>query len=303
MNRRHFLRHTGAAAAGTLAMGAFPVFFSAPPTIAGVQLFTFFDTIDDDVEGTLKRIRATGYGEVESAFSHKPNFYGLSATDFAGLVKKSGLSWTSHHVLGTPFKLPPGAKMPLGKDGKPISIGKVSNLKDNMQELVDAASAGGVPYLVCANISLGTSAEIKEAVSILNKTDEACKKAGITFVYHNHDWEFKPVEGKIPYSVMLADTQIKMELDLAWALKGGTDPVELFRQQPGRFPLWHVKDLDKEMTTILPVGSGTIDYKRIFDKADAAGMKHFFVEHDMPKDPWDSITKSFGYLKKLVPLN
>ncbi len=302
MNRRSFLRRTGTVAAGSLTLASLPAFLSAPPSSAGVQLFTFFNTIDDDVEGTLKRIRSVGYREIESAFSHKPNFYGMSAKEFAALAKKQDLNWTSHHVLGAPFKLPPGAKMPLDKDGKPLTIGKIKNLKENMQELVDEAAEGAVPYLVCANIPLNTASEIKEAIPVLNSTYEACQKAGIEFVYHNHDQEFTPVEGKIPYQVLLAETGIKMELDLAWAIKGGQDPVELFQKHPGRFPLWHVKDLDKERQNILPVGSGTIDYKRIFGRADTAGMKHFFVEHDMPKDPWDSITKSFDYLKKTLPL-
>jgi Sugar phosphate isomerases/epimerases len=98
----------------------------------------------------------------------------------------------------------------------------------------------------------------------------------------------------------LSQTKMQMELDLAWATKGGKDPVELFKQHPGRFPLWHVKDLDKEFKTVLPVGEGTIDFKRIFAAADTSGMKHFFVEHDMPKDALASITSSYNYLSKLL---
>ena len=93
---------------------------------------------------------------------------------------------------------------------------------------------------------------------------------------------------------------MQMELDLAWATKGGKDPVELFKQHPGRFPLWHVKDLDAKRETVLPLGEGTIDYKRIFDAAASSGMKHFFVEHDMPKDPLVSITTSYAYLSKML---
>ena len=81
---------------------------------------------------------------------------------------------------------------------------------------------------------------------MLNKTDEACKKARIGFAYHNHDAEFRAVEGQIPYEMFLSQTKMQMELDLAWATKGGKDPVELFKQHPGRFPLWHVKDLDEK---------------------------------------------------------
>jgi sugar phosphate isomerase/epimerase len=89
---------------------------------------------------------------------------------------------------------------------------------------------------------------------------------------------------------------VKMELDLAWATKGGQDPVELFKNHPGRFPLWHVKDLDATHTELLPVGSGTIDFKRIFENQSIAGMKYFFVEHDGPKDAFASIKSSYAYI-------
>jgi len=89
-----------------------------------------------------------------------------------------------------------------------------------------------------------------------------------------------------------------MELDLAWAIKGGKDPVEMFKQHQGRFPLWHVKDLDAARENILPVGSGTIDFKPIFAAAATSGMQHFFVEHDMPKDAFASIISSFQYIDK-----
>ena len=108
------------------------------------------------------------------------------------------------------------------------------------------------------NITINTITDIKTAVEILNKTDEASKKTGLKFAYHNHDWEFKAVDGEIPYAIFLKETHIKMELDLAWAIKGGQDPVKMFYENPGRFPLWHVKDLDSTHKEILPVGAGTI---------------------------------------------
>jgi len=110
------------------------------------------------------------------------------------------------------------------------------------------------------------------------------------------------VEGKIPYDLFLSETNpdvVKMELDLAWAIKGGTDPVALFKKQPGRFPLWHVKDLDKERNVILPLGEGTIDFKPIFNATSIAGMKYFFIELDMPADPFKSIETSIKNLKQL----
>jgi sugar phosphate isomerase/epimerase len=302
-NRRHFLRNGAGLVVGSVAIPSFirscfePVY---PPP--GIQLFTFFDVMDADVEGTLKRIAQIGYLEIESAFSKKGGYYGYSVKQFSALLKSLGLVWKSHHVLGAPYKRPPGTKMPVGSDGKPISIGKLRNLRDNMQALIDEAAEGGVEYLVCANTPINTMDDIKSSIEVLNKTQEACKKAGLRFAYHNHDAEFHAVEGKVPYQLFLKETNIKMELDLAWAIKGGQDPVELFKQNPGRFPLWHVKDLDATHEIILPVGSGTIDYKRIFAASETAGLKYYFIEHDMPKDPWDSIQKSIVVLKELAPV-
>ena len=301
-NRRKFIRNSTGLLAGSLAMSSMPFSFFAPQyPPPGIQLFTFFDVIDKDVDATLKKIAEIGYVEIESAFSKKGGYYGMEPRQFATLLKSLGLNWKSHHVLGAPFKLPPGTKMPLGADGKPITIPPMRNLRDNMQVLIDEAVAGGVEWLVCANTPINTLDDIKSSIDVLNRTDEACKKAGLRFAYHNHDMEFKAVDGKIPYQMMLQETNMKMELDLAWAIKGGHDPVELFKQHPGRFPLWHVKDLDSAHETILPVGSGTIDFKRIFEASETAGLNYYFVEHDMPKDPWASIQESYSYLKKLAP--
>jgi len=205
--------------------------------------------------------------------------------------------------LGTPFVPPPGMKMPNGPDGKPMVIPKMNTLKDEADIIINEMVEGGVEWLVCANITINTPADIKTAVEILNKTDEACKKKGLKFAYHNHDWEFKPVEGKIPYDIFLKETQVKMELDLAWAIKGGQDPVAMFKKDPGRYPLWHVKDLDSTHENILPVGSGTLDFKRIFAASESAGLEYYFIEHDMPKDAWASIQESIVYLKKLAPVS
>ena len=302
-NRKEFLQTSATLLLGSMAFSS-KSFAALLPTKAyppvGLQLYTFFNVIDDDVTGTLQKIAAVGYKEIESAFSKKGGYYGMKPKEFAAMLKDMGMSWKSHHAMGAPFKLPPGAKLPTTPDGKPITFPPMRNLRDNMQELVDEAATGGVEYLVCASTPITTLDEIKASIDVLNKTNEACKKAGIGFAYHNHDAEFHTVEGQVPYQLFLSQTTMQMELDLAWATKGGKDPVELFKQYPGRFPMWHVKDLDAARETVLPVGEGNIEYKRIFDASETAGMKHFFVEHDMPKDPLASITSSFNYLSKML---
>ena len=304
-NRRKFLQSSGALALGALVLSdkAAAGFFNKKPHAVGLQLFTFFNVIDDDVQGTLKKIAGIGYKEIESAFSKKGGYYGMKPKEFAEYVKSIGMSWKSHHVLGAPFKMPAGAKMPTDANGNPIKFPPMRNLRENMQELIDEVAEGGVEYLVCANTPTDTMDELKQSIETLNKAGEACRKAGVKFCYHNHDMEFKEVEGQVPYHMLLSQTSadtMKMELDLCWVTKAGIDPVELFKQHPGRFPLWHVKDLDKDKQGPAPVGEGIIDFKRIFDNASTAGMQHFFVEHDMPADPYASITTSITNLKKIL---
>ena len=118
------------------------------------------------------------------------------------------------------------------------------------------------------------------------------KKAGLTFCYHNHDAEFKMIDGQRAFDVFSNEIPadlMKFELDLGWASKAGEDPVALFAQQPGRFPLCHLKDFDADFKNIVPVGTGIINYKRILEASSKGGIEHFFVEHDMPKDAFESL--------------
>jgi sugar phosphate isomerase/epimerase len=300
LTRRLLIKNSAALAMGGL---LFPKafgndLFPAKPRKLGIQLFTFFTSIDGDVEGTLQKIAAAGYTEIESAFSRKGGFYGMSAKEFSAALKKLGLSWKSHHVIGAPFKMPANAKPPTDANGNPISIPPMKNLRDNYQEIVTELADAGVPYIVCASTPVNTAEEIKTSTEVLHKTGEAAKKAGIQFAYHNHEAEFKTVESIVPYDYFLSQVSadhLKMELDLAWAVKAGIDPVAIFKKHPGRFPLWHVKDIDKE-GKVQPVGKGTIDFKPIFNAASTAGLKHFFVEHDMPADAWASINSSKEFL-------
>ncbi|MEJ1240373.1 sugar phosphate isomerase/epimerase [Chryseolinea sp. T2] len=308
INRRNFIRNTGMLTfgAGLLSQTSFatasPAGAAALSRPIGLQLFTLMGIIDKDVDGTLKKLSELGYTELESAFSMKGGFYGLGAKEFAAKAGSFGMNWRAHHVLGAPFKLPAGAKMPTGADGKPITIPPMKNLKENMQEIVDSVSGGGIKYLVCASIPIGTTDEISSSIETLNKTYESCKKAGLGLLYHNHDAEFKAVDGKVPYARFFTELNpgIKFELDLAWVTKAGLDPVSLFKLYPGRFPTWHVKDIDAEFKTLLPVGKGVVDFKRLFANADIAGLEYPFVEHDQPADAFASLSTSIAYLKQIL---
>ena len=183
-NRRDFFKQSGSLALGSFLLARNTNLFSDLNKkvihVAGVQLYTVTGLMDKDTKDTLQKIAAIGYKEVESAFSRKGGYYGMKPKEFARMVSDVGLSWQSHHVGGAPFKLPPGAKPPVDASGKPIVFPPMKNLKENHQEIVDEAAEGGVNYLVCASIPLSTLDEIKEAIDILTKTGEACKKAKIT---------------------------------------------------------------------------------------------------------------------------
>jgi len=291
--RRNFLKQSGALLAGGLILPglskASDLFGNAAESWpVGIQLFTVFKPMNDDPEGTLKKIAAIGFKEVESAFSTRGGYYGYKPKEFKKLVEGVGLKWRAHHALGAPFKMPPPDKMPKGADGKPMEIPKMPallTLRDNYQQLVDDAAEAELSYLVCASTPVGTIAEINASIAVFQKTGVAAKKAGIGFAYHNHATEFDKVEGgKTPYELVLSQTDkdlVKMELDLAWATKAGKDPVALFKEHPGRFPLWHIKDIKSDLQTITEVGNGVVEFKRIFEAAKIAGLKYFFIEQDM----------------------
>jgi sugar phosphate isomerase/epimerase len=265
-----------------------------------------------DAKGTLQKLAAIGYKEVESAGSQKGNFYGFAPKEFAAMVKDSGMTWRSAHVGGAPFSIEQAMRMAkTAEDSARIQKmmerfkdrPKSLNLKENYQQLADQAAEGGLSYLVCSSIPVGTLDEIKTAVDVFSKAAGACKKVGVQFAYHNHTSEFDQVEGHRPFDYILSNTDkdlVKMELDLAWATKANQDPVALFKLHPQRFPLWHVKDLDKNTKNPTEVGAGIIDFKRIFDNAKESGMKYFFVEQDGAPQPLQNVTNSYNYLNKLL---
>jgi sugar phosphate isomerase/epimerase len=177
---------------------------------------------------------------------------------------------------------------------------------DKLPAALDAARAIGHEYVVIPWIpveSRKTLDDWKRVAESFNKAGQQAQAAGLQLAYHNHDFEFAKVDGRIPYDVLLEATDpklVQLEIDLYWITKGGQDPLSYFARWPGRIPLVHVKDsMGPPDNKMADVGAGTIDWKRIFAREDQAGIKHFFVEHDQPADPFASIKASCAYLKKL----
>lgn len=288
--RRSFIKTTSLASAVLFIK---PEHLNFNHSYIGLQLYTVRDAMAKDPIATLAKVAKLGYNSVEGAtYTGTEKFYGMDAKTFAGVLKQNGLIMPSSH-----YRL--GEDQDNGKD-------VMGTILHDWDKAVDDAKAVGAKYMICAWLSpaeRGNIDHFKLLAERLNKAGETCKKAGIQLCYHNHDFEFIKDNDQLPYDILLNNTDkdlVKFEIDLYWLTKAGQDPVAIINAHPGRFPLWHLKDMDntdKHMFT--EVGNGTIDFKRIFKSADKAGLKYFFVEQDItPGDPFDSITQSIAYIKK-----
>lgn len=289
-SRRSFIKATSLLTAGAFMK---PALFDKKTNYIGLQLYTVRDAMQADPAGTLAKVAKVGYNSVEGAtYTGTEKFYGMDARAFAKVLKQNGLIMPSSHYR-------------LGEEKTNGEIVKGTILHD-WDRAVDDASALGIKYMVCAYLSdveRGDIDHYKKVAEELNKGGERCKKSGIQLCYHNHDFEFKSQGSTLPFDVLLNSTDknlVKMEMDIYWVSKAGRDPIQLINQHPGRFPLWHVKDMDNTPDkAFTEVGNGTINFKKIFTHADKAGLKYFFVEQDKtPGNPFDSITKSYTYIKK-----
>jgi sugar phosphate isomerase/epimerase len=316
-SRRKFIKQSTAFALGSMLLSRlansapFTPSASYPPI--GLQLFTLEQLMQQDPRGTLQKIAAIGYKELECSFSPKGTYYGFKPKELATFINDLGMHWRSQLVLGAPLNLGLGNALYNPKTSSDslrvkqmIDSGVanvLSTLQNDCQQLVDEAAAGGVEYLVCAAIPLQTVHEFKRAADILNKSGEACRKAGIQLAYHNHQFEFDEVEGQRSFDYLLNNTDkdlVKMELDLGWVAYAKQDPVELFKKHPGRFPLWHVKDV-KKTNEFVVVGTGDIDFKRIFKYAKESGMKYYFLEQEgATPATLEDMADSYTYLKKIT---
>ena len=248
----------------------------------GLQLYTLRAELSKNPDTVLKRVAEIGYKEVETYGYNDGKFFGKTPQAFKAQLKSLGLTSPSGHY-------------------------STAQLKNGWDKIVDDAALVGQKYVACAYLTPDErkkADDYKRFVDLFNTSAETCKKAGIQFVYHNHDFEFQPVDGELGYDIILKGTDpklVQMELDLYWTIFAGKDPVELFKQNPGRFPLVHMKDIAKtEKREFAEVGTGSVDFQRILNAAKIGGIKHYFVEQDVCKQPpLDAIALSFNNMKKL----
>src|SRR5579863_10348215 len=221
MNRRSFLKVAGTAASATLFTSRLSWAAGHKIEKVGVQLYTVRDLMKNDFEGTIAKVAQVGYKEVEFA-----GYFDHTADQVRDVLNKNGLKAPSTHV-------------------------QYDELDAKFPSVIETSKEIGLEYIICPWIpeELRRSPDIwKQASEKFNKCGEQTKNAGIQFGYHNHWFEFLPVNGKLPYDQLLADCDpnlVKMELDLCWITVAGADPIKYFERYPGRFPLVHVKDIKK----------------------------------------------------------
>jgi sugar phosphate isomerase/epimerase len=281
MNRREFLSTTLTSLTAASIFGS--KFFFAEQHKAdkiGVQLYTVRDAMQQDMDGTLAKVAAIGYKYVELA--------GFSLDD-------GKISYFKH----TPEELK-AALDHNGLDAVSTHVNYKSLNPENFPKVLEVSKMLGHRYIVNPWID-----------DEIRKQPDGWNQAAVTF---NRAGE---ANGKLPYDILLQETDpnlVKMELDLCWITIAGQDPVKYFARYPGRFPLVHVKDMkklpkvdasgnqdfgDSLKNDMTEVGSGVIDWKRIFAHADEAGIKYYIVEHDRPKEPLESIKASYQYMQAL----
>lgn len=281
-SRRTFLRVALCGALGALRpASAGPAFALAAgrklPRV-GLQLYTVREQLAADFDGTLARVAALGFREVEFA-----GYHGRAAAQVKAALRRNNLVAPSAHVTTAELQ------------------------RGGLERVIEDARAVGHRYLVCGYVPAGerrTLDDYRRLAELLERAGRRTRRARIQLCYHNHDFEFEKIDGQVPYDLLLARTDarlVKAQLDLYWITKAGRSPLDYLAKHPGRFPSLHVKDMDATARrSFTEVGRGVIDFKTVFAAAARAGVRHYFVEQDeTPASPFDSVQTSLNYLKRL----
>ena len=244
--------------------------FSPDKPFGGLALYTVRDLMAKDARATLEKVAQAGYVNIESAGYNNGKFYNLSPADFKALLDEMKLTPISAHQGTVTFA--------------------------NVDQQIADLKAAGFKYFVIpvppmgtfiydpVKKSMGMKGGAKALAETLNILGAKCKAAGLELLYHNHDFEFsKDEDGNVVLDYLLEHcdaSTVNFQMDLYWVTKAGQDPVAYFKRYPGRFKIWHVKDMD-DQGRFAPVGKGHIDFKRILANKKLAGMQYYYVEQDV----------------------
>ncbi|TCD07025.1 sugar phosphate isomerase/epimerase [Pedobacter frigidisoli] len=286
LSRRSFILSSSMAAAAALLIPSFACM--GDKKNVGLQLWSLRDELPKDVKGTIEKVAKAGFTQVEPyGFSIKDQYWGLNPIEFKKLLDDNSLYAPSGHYSLTNY----------------LANGDTAEL----EEAIVAAKVLGSEYITIPWLdpSIRKNADdYMELVKKINQAGKMCKDAGIRLAYHNHDFEFEKQGDTTGYEILLKGTDknlVDFELDLYWVVRSGNDPIKLFKENAGRFTMWHVKDMDKKDPILnAEVGTGSINFKTIFADAKLSGMKYFFVEHETnyKPNPMESVAASCAYIKK-----
>jgi len=257
----------------------------------GLQLFTVRSPMASDVTGTIKKIANIGYEDCET-YGYDPvqgKYYGLKATAFKQLLADNKMITTSGHYDFTKF---------FDKS--------TDELMQYVDQCIEGAHALGQRYITWPWLdpAFRTLENFRLLTGKLNAIGERVNKSGLGFAYHNHDFEFVDYDGENGYDIIMRETDpslVKLQMDLYWVMHSSKlSPSELFSKQPGRFVMWHIKDMDKKSRDYSELGNGSIDFTVILPEASRAGLRYYYIEQggNFAKDPIQSITDSAIYFKK-----
>jgi sugar phosphate isomerase/epimerase len=267
-NRRSFIKLSVTAGAG-LAIGSMTNGLIGCGTAAklpaannfGLQLYTLRDDMPKDPKGVLTKVASYGYKQIESFEGEKGIYWGMSNSEFKKLMDDLGMTIVASHC----------------------------DINKDFERKAAEAAAIGMKYLICPWLGPQKSIDdFKRHAETFNQRGEVCKKNGIRFAYHNHDYGFLPLEGQLPQDVLMQNTDkdlVDYEMDIYWVVTAGQDPNAWFAKYPNRFKLAHVKDrrkgasaTDKNASVVL--GTGSIDFPSILKAGSKKGLEHFIVEQE-----------------------
>ncbi|MDO9376557.1 MAG: sugar phosphate isomerase/epimerase, partial [Ferruginibacter sp.] len=243
----------------------------------GIQLYTVRNEMLADAHGTLKQLAALGIKQIESAGSPKGYYYGMTPKEMKDACHSHGMTLRSGHV----------------------------QLDNKFEKTMEDAVASGQKYVICSSMpsSGQTIDNYKKVAEAFNKAGEKCNKLNLKFGYHNHEYEFEQDQGKVLYDILLDETDpalVCMELDLGWVIIPGKDPLDYFTRYPGRFPLWHLKDMDLTKKHSTEFGKGGLNIQQMFDNAKKSGLDNYFIEQEeYASSPLQSMKENMQYLKKI----
>lgn len=291
ITRRNFILQSSSLVAASLIN--VPVFARVAPAKykMGLQLFSIRGPLANDLTGTVKKIAGIGYEDCET-YGYDPEkgtYYGLKAAAFKQLLADNKMITTSGHYDFTKYFDKPADAMARYVD-----------------QCIEGAHTLGQRYITWPWLdpAFRTIENFKLLTGKLNTIGERVNKTGLGFAYHNHDFEFADHGGENGYDIIMRETDpalVKLQMDLYWVMHSSKlSPSELFSKQPGRFVMWHIKDMDKVSRDYSELGNGSIDFTVILPEASRAGLQYYYIEQggNFARDPIQSVTDSAAYFKK-----